>query len=87
MSYTIRRAQVITDRVVENDLIVLNIGDKPTFHRNYYTLNIGITLATANMAKKVSGWEMSERESLSDHNYNVFEIAENQVPTRNEIGG
>lgn len=82
---TDRRGQVITEWIAENDLVVINKGNKPTFQRREYSSVLDLTLATADVMNRVTNWEVSDLESLSDHNYIIFEVAEETPPPRQRI--
>lgn len=81
MRATDARGVVVTQWIAQHDLTILNQGEKPTFERQGYGSILDLTLATAAVARKLVHWEVSERESLSDHNYVTFDIAERNRPT------
>lgn len=76
MNQTDARGQVITDWIATNDFVVINNGNKPTFvHRNYGSI-LDLTLATVNVARLIRNWDVLDAESLSDHNYILFDVLE-----------
>lgn len=52
-------------------LVICNKGNSSTFHKRSI---LDLTLATPNLARKVSGWRVLDEESLSDHFYIVFDV-------------
>lgn len=87
---TDRRGVIVTEWIAANDLVVMNEGNKPTFQRRDYSSILDLTLATTNMRAKITNWHVSDNESLSDHNYIVFDVEE-EVPPQSQrttrIGG
>lgn len=79
MNLTDSRGKVMTEWIASNDLIVVNKGDTPTFQRENYGSVLDLTLVTDKT--NVSEWEVMDTESLSDHNYVVFDIT-NKVITQ-----
>lgn len=76
MNQTDRRGQIITEWIASNDLVVINQGSKPTFvHQNYGSI-LDLTLATVNIARNIKNWNVLEMETLSDHNYIMFDVLE-----------
>lgn len=73
---TDRRGQLVTEWIAENDLVVVNVGAKPTFRRREYSSILDLTLATADVKDRILNWDVSDFESLSDHNYIVFDVAD-----------
>lgn len=53
MANTDRRGQVVSEWMAENDLIILNYGDKLTFQRQGYSSLLGLTLVTSTEGKKI----------------------------------
>lgn len=70
---TDRRGQLINECVVENDFVLVNQGEKPTFLRRNYGSMLDLTIVTQNMRSSVAHWEVMDEESLSDHNYVFFD--------------
>lgn len=54
--------------------VIVKEGTTPTFQSLNYGSILDITLVTENLRSKISQWEVSERESLSDHNYIMFDV-------------
>lgn len=88
MTFTDRRGQLVTEWLAANDLIIVNQGDKPTFLRRDYSSILDLTVVTADIKTNIVSWEVSDRETLSDHNYIVFDIRDHQVrnPKPQHIG-
>ncbi|XP_033231510.1 uncharacterized protein LOC117182523 [Belonocnema kinseyi] len=76
MKRTDGRGRIVTEWLAQNDLIVKNKGENPTFVRKNYGSILDLTIATTQIGKKIHQWIVSEEESLSDHNYVTFEIVE-----------
>ncbi|XP_033222788.1 uncharacterized protein LOC117176644 [Belonocnema kinseyi] len=76
MKRTDGRGRIITEWLAQDDLIVKNKGENPTFVRKNYGSILDLTIATTQIGKKIHQWKVSEEESLSDHNYVTFEIVE-----------
>lgn len=70
------RGRTVTEWIATNDLVVSNQGNKATFfHQNYGSI-LDLTLATSNIARHISNWDVLEIESLSDHKYIMFDVLE-----------
>lgn len=78
MNYTDRRGEVLIEWLAAHDLAIMNRGESPTFQVQGYSSILDLTIATQNLAKNVSKWEVNDRESLSDHNYITYEIVANR---------
>lgn len=88
MNVTDRRGQLLIDWIAANDLVLSNKGNKPTFTRGDYSSILDLTIATANV--RINNWDVLETESLSDHNYIMFDIVNGKQPTnpkRSHMGG
>lgn len=84
MNMTDKRGQILTEWISQHDLYVKNVGKMPTFQRREYGSILDLTLASEKISKKIANWEVSEKESLSDHNYVVFEVLETLVKKRKQ---
>lgn len=73
---TDRRGEIVGDWIAQNNLAVVNKGEEPTFQRRDCTSIIDITLATTDAICLITHWEVSHKESLSDHKYIMFEVTE-----------
>lgn len=76
MNYTDQRGAAMTDWIAENNLIVVNEGDKPTFQRSNQFSILDLTIVTEDIRTKVHSWQVRDEESLSDHRFIVFEVNE-----------
>lgn len=76
MPNTDDRGQLMTEWIAENNMSIANRGFKPTFQRLNCASILDLTIATESLIGKVEQWEVSEEETLSDHNYITFDIAE-----------
>lgn len=87
MNYTDRRGHVVTEWIATNDLVIVNQGLRPTFQRQDYGSILDLTIVTENVRSNIMEWEVSEKETLSDHNYIIFNVEEsfgqvNRHPTK-----
>lgn len=64
-----------------HDLTAANCGKTPTFERGKQRSIIDITLSGSKMTEFLRGWEVLDRESLSDHKYIFFKIEKERVST------
>jgi len=55
-----------------SSLVVINDGIVPTFPRGNSYLDL--TWTTLNLVRKIGSWEVLEIESLSDHQYVIFNL-------------
>lgn len=78
MNVADERGRVLTEWMAENDLICVNEGNAPTFHRNEYSSILDLTLTTDDNKNKIAKWEVSDKETLSDHNYIIFEVTDKE---------
>lgn len=69
-----KRGQLVTELLASKDLVVVNQGIRPTFERGDASSIIDLTLADQEIARKITGWEVWDKESLSDHNYIHFTL-------------
>lgn len=60
--------------IAQNDMVLLNNHDKPTFQSENYGSILDLTLCTSDLVPFVTQWDVLEEESLSDHNYIFFEL-------------
>lgn len=74
------RGRLMMEWIAENNLMVINQGNNPTFRRGEYSSTLDLTLATDHIGRKITEWEVSEIESLSDHNYIIFSLSEAEKP-------
>jgi exonuclease III len=58
-------------------LIVCNQGNKPTWQRGDSESHIDVTMASANLAARVTNWRVLEEYSHSDHSYIEYNIEDN----------
>jgi hypothetical protein len=69
-----RRGDVVCEFLAANDLILLNRGNEPTFHRGSSSSIIDLTLATPAIAKTVKDWAVLDAVTLSDHMYIEYHL-------------
>lgn len=74
MARSDNRGSIMEDWIAQNNLVVMNEGNKPTFQSENYTSILDVTLTTADIKDDVQSWDVLEEDSLSDHNYISFEI-------------
>lgn len=82
MTKTDTRGAVMEDWIAQNDLIIMNDGDKPTFQVESYSSVLDLTLATSDLKEQIQKWDVLEEDSLSDHNYITFEFKKLEKPPR-----
>lgn len=70
-----RRGEILAEWLAEDNLVVHNQGEAPTFIRGDSKSYIDITFSTEKMAKKVSNWKVLEEESLSYHRHILYEVS------------
>lgn len=68
------RGDILKEWIIENNLLILNEGNKPTFVREDTSSIIDLTFAINNMAEDVQSWVVGEEETLSDHMYIRIEL-------------
>lgn len=81
MTIADRRGQIVSEWIAANDFVVINQGNEPTFERHDYSAILDLTIATSNMSSDIFRWEVSDKESLSDHNFIVFQVTEGTRPS------
>ena len=77
-SDTNERGRALLEYLVTTDLDILNKGTKPTFVISNRQEVIDITLVSRNIESYVTGWRVSDEESLSDHRQIQFHINSDQ---------
>ena len=75
MHLTDTRGELICDWIAQNDMAMVNKGSSPTFQRQDYSSILDLTIATSNLVPDIASWCVGDKESLSDHNYVIFDIA------------
>ena len=73
-SNTNQRGRALLEYLVTTNLSVLNRGTKPTFVVSNRQEVIDITLVTSSIESLMTGWRVSDEESLSDHRYIQFQV-------------
>lgn len=74
------RGRRVMEMAARLGVIIINRGDVPTFRRAGYTNTIpDITLASERLARQISGWQVLEDYSASDHQYILYQIGENET--------
>lgn len=83
MHNTNRRGEAVAEWMSANDLTIVNRGKSPTFQVKGYSSILDLTVATANIVKAISNWEVGEKENLSDHNYIIIDLQlDKNAPTK-----
>lgn len=67
-----KRGEALSNLISSLDLIICNIGKKPTFQNSNGTSIVDLTLATPALANGTIDWKVLDILSLSDHNYITF---------------
>lgn len=69
------RGSRLMDFIYENNYIILNKGNIPTWTRGTSSSILDITFSSASIAKQVSNWHVCEEmENLSDHRNIMFKV-------------
>lgn len=71
-----RRGILLAEWMAEQELVIHNRGDTPTFVRRSSTSYIDITFSTKNVADLIQNWSVLEEESLSYHRHILFQVLE-----------
>lgn len=72
------RGELLLDMINASGMVVCNNGYAPTFERGGSASYIDITIATERTAAAITNWKVSSENSLSLHNYIIFDIAGTQ---------
>lgn len=67
-----KRGELVAEWMAEDDLIVHNQGETPTFIRGNSQSYIDLTFSTRKIAGSVVNWRVIEEESLSCHQHIMF---------------
>jgi len=70
------RGEELEELILMNSLRVMNVGDVPTFRTSRAKSIIDVTLMNASAERRLnlSGWEVQEAPSFSDHKYIQFSL-------------
>ncbi|VEN43382.1 unnamed protein product [Callosobruchus maculatus] len=77
-----KRGEILADWMGQDDLVVHNQGDSPTFVRGASTSYIDITFSTKQIAKHIMNWKVLDDVSLSYHQLIMFEVRTTKPNTR-----
>ena len=69
-----KRGTIVEEMVARSDLTVVNAGQVFTFTRGDSGSIIDLKIATAGVARRISDWNVLDKETLSDHRYIEFSI-------------
>lgn len=69
-----RRGDMVADWLAQDDLVVQNRGNIPTFVRGDSISYIDVTFCTPGIASRIVSWKVLVGENLSDHQDITFEI-------------
>lgn len=69
MKKTDARGRQMEGWIAQENLVILNEGDKPTFQSGNYNSVLDLTMVTSDLKTSVLEWDVLEEETLSDHNY------------------
>ncbi|XP_046629480.1 uncharacterized protein LOC124309685 [Neodiprion virginianus] len=64
---TDRRGRRIEELIEALDMVCLNVNGEHTFERRGWSAVLDVTIATPDVASRISGWTVLEVETLSDH--------------------
>ncbi|XP_046753083.1 uncharacterized protein LOC124416204 [Diprion similis] len=86
MTETNRRGRLLLEMAARLDLVVANTGNVPTYRRPGFGDSIpDVTMTTDRILPRVGRWRVFEGYTASDHQYIVFEVAEETTTTRTGI--
>lgn len=71
-NYTDRRGEILINWAAETDLRLQNIGDTPTCTRPQGTSVVDITWTRLHESSRIGDWQVSGKETMSDHAYVTF---------------
>lgn len=69
------RGESLLDFLSVHNLVVSNVGNKPTFANKLRSEVLDLTIVTASSCGYVTDWKVSDVVSLSDHRYIFYKIA------------
>jgi len=70
------RDKKLEEFLVATQLNTINeYSERNTFNNTRWVSNIDLTITNNNLLKHVLDWEISEEESLADHNYIKFKLS------------
>nr|CAI5860728.1 unnamed protein product [Callosobruchus analis] len=70
-----RRGEILSEWLSELALVVMNVGNTPTFFRGTSTSTLDLTIASAGCCARIHDWKVLENESLSLHCYIYFQYS------------
>nr|CAI5831907.1 unnamed protein product [Callosobruchus analis] len=79
-----KRGEILADWMGQNNLVVYNQRDYPTFVKGASASYIDITLSTKQIAKHIVKWQVLDEVSLSYHQLIMFEVQTTKPNTRQE---
>lgn len=68
------RGEALADMTQALDLAVYNCGSAPTREIRGQRPYIDVTMVSASLRHRTTGWTVLDEETLSDHNYLAFNI-------------
>ncbi|CAH0558572.1 unnamed protein product [Brassicogethes aeneus] len=84
-SVTNERGKILEDWFMAQDLVLANVGNKPTFAGKGGSSVIDFTAATPDLANSIMEWEVEDdKENLSDHRNIRFKVMRKD-PTNNRL--
>lgn len=76
------RGKILSEYLSSTNLMLLNVGNTPTFVNKIREEVIDISLASPIVERDVRKWEVSPEVTLSDHRWITFEIASDNEPPK-----
>ena len=80
--WTNRRGNELLDAMACLHVVLLIVGDVPTYERNCRTLIADLTIVSSSLARQYNKWKMNNVFNLSNHRVISWEVA-----TRNSTKG
>lgn len=76
------RGEYWSEWIAALDMVVLNTGEVPTFVRGNTESFIDATISTQKFAKHITGWQVLDEETLTEHRYISYGITVNKPSER-----
>jgi hypothetical protein len=84
--FTNTRGRTLEEFLTSNQLYIVNKdSNNTTFRNSLGTSNIDLTIISTQLLNNVSGWTISDQESISDHNFIKLDIKQSRGKLQSEI--
>jgi hypothetical protein len=75
-----RRGDEIIEFVTNNNLLIMNNSNTPTFQSSFGSSSIDLTIVNSNVHQLIDNWKIETIETNSDHSYITFELNTDVTP-------